>query len=209
MDILSLELRKLGLKEKEVAIYLAGLELGPSAVQNIAQKAKVTRPTTYEIIKILETKGLFTEIINNKKRVFLAQSPEKILAILRQQKRELEEKEREFIRIIATLESKYAGGEKSGVQVFHGKEGVEFLKEQILFIPTKEIVVFTSEETKVKLWCGILEKRLGKLLIQQRITPKLNGTLFLADKAIFISSKKQEGYLLNNPLVIDSLKHLF
>ena len=208
MDILSLELRKLGLKEKEVAVYLAGLELGPSTAQNIAKKAEVTRPTTYEIIKVLEKKGLFAEITHNKKRAFLAQSPEKILGILRLQKKELEEKEREFIRIIATLESKYAGGEKSGIQVFQGKEEIEFLEEQILFTPVKDIVVFTSEEAKVKLWYKILEKRLGKLSIQQTITLKLQGTLFLADKAIFVSAKKQEGYLLDNPLVIDSLKRL-
>ena len=88
---IELELRKLGLKEKEVQVYLAGLELGPSSVQKIAEMAKITRPTTYEIIKILEKKGLFVEIKQKKKRVFIAQSPERILGILRIQKREIEE----------------------------------------------------------------------------------------------------------------------
>ena len=56
---IELELRKLGLNEKEVKVYLTGLELGPNSVQNIAASAKITRPTTYEIIKKLEAKGLF------------------------------------------------------------------------------------------------------------------------------------------------------
>ena len=61
MEILALELRKLGLREKEVRVYLTGLELGPSSVQVIAKRAKITRPTTYEIIKTLKEKGLFVE----------------------------------------------------------------------------------------------------------------------------------------------------
>ncbi len=38
---IELELRKLGLTEKEVRVYLAGLELGPSSVQNIAKRAEI------------------------------------------------------------------------------------------------------------------------------------------------------------------------
>ena len=41
MEIIPLELRKLGLREKEVSVYLAGLELGPSSVQDIAKKQKL------------------------------------------------------------------------------------------------------------------------------------------------------------------------
>ena len=74
---MELELRKLGLTEKEVRVYLAGLELGPSSVQKIAEMAKITRPTSYEIIKKLEQKGLFAKTTQNKKRHFSAQSPEK------------------------------------------------------------------------------------------------------------------------------------
>jgi len=104
---IELELRKLGITEKEAKIYLAGLELGPSSVQKIAQLTKITRPTTYETIRKLEQKGLFSEAKQKTKRYFTAQSPERILGILRTQKREIEEKEREFIRIIASLEEKY------------------------------------------------------------------------------------------------------
>jgi len=121
---IELELRKLGLTEKEVRVYLAGLDLGPSSMKQIAEIAKIARPTTYEILKNLEGKGLFFATKQKKKRYFSAQSPERILGILRVQKREIEEKEREFIRIIAALESKYSK-EKEGVKVFKGKEGLK------------------------------------------------------------------------------------
>lgn len=206
MDTLPLELRKLGLKEKEVKVYLAGLELGPSSVQAIAQKSAITRPTMYEILKILEDKGLFRGVQHAKKRLFVANSPEKILHILRLQKRELEEREREFIRIIAALESRY---EKRGLQIYKGKEGLKVLEEQILFTSTKNIVVFSSGNKKIKKWYNTLQKRLGKLSIKEKTVPYLQGTLFLGEKAIFLSDTKQEGYLLDSPLVVETLKALY
>lgn len=213
MDILPLELRKLGLKEKEVKVYLAGLELGPASVQAIAQKSAITRPTMYEILKILESKGMFGEARQGKKRLFVAHSPEKILGILRLQKRELEEKEREFIRIIAALESKYASKAKGAIRVFRGKQGLQMLEEQLLFTPEREIVVFSSEWSSVekkrrKAIYEKIRKRLGKFTVQEKQAPRLAGTLYLLDKAIFLSNKKQEGYLIDNLLVVDSLKHL-
>lgn len=206
MDILPLELRKLGLKEKEAVVYLAGLDLGPESLQNIARKSEVTRPTAYGIVKTLQEKGLFREVKQGKKRLFVANSPEKILHILHLQKRELEEREREFIRIIAALESRY---EKKGLQIYKGKEGLEALEEQILFTASRDIVVFSSGNQKIKKWYSVLRKRLGKISIQEKTVPHLQGTLFLGEKAIFLSDTKQEGYLIDNPLVVDSLKRLW
>ncbi len=50
-EILPLELKKLGLTDKEVRVYLATLELGYTTVQKIAQAAKISRPTAYAVIK--------------------------------------------------------------------------------------------------------------------------------------------------------------
>jgi len=90
MDIIAFELRKLGLKEKEVAIYLAALELGYSPVQLIARQAGVSRPTAYEIINELIKKGLMREskrkgLTKGEKNLFSAESPDKLLGLLRVQ----------------------------------------------------------------------------------------------------------------------------
>lgn len=204
---IELELRKLGLTEKEVRVYLAGLELGPSSVQNIAKTAKIARPTVYEIIKKLEDKKLFIEGKEKGKRVFIAQSPEKILALLRIQKREIEEKEREFIRIIAALEAKYSK-EKGEVKIFRGKEGVKTLEEIFSFSPTSEIIAINLKESKnIKTIFQKIKKRLGKIEIK-KINIKLDGTLFIFDKAIFFPFKKTEGYLIENSFIVNLLKSL-
>ncbi|MCH8048855.1 hypothetical protein IIC44_02040 [Patescibacteria group bacterium] len=166
------------------------------------------------ILEILKGKGLFAEIRKEKKRYFIAQSPEKILGILRLQKRELEEREREFIRIIAALDSKYSSKKRGGIQVFKGEEGLDVLEEQLLFISSPDIFVLTSEDSSLKKQhrnkiYEKIKKRLGKFIVQEKNIPELEGTLFFTkDKIIFISAKKQEGYLIDSPLVIASLKSL-
>ena len=231
-ELIPLELRKLGLKDKEVKVYLAGLELGPSPVQNIARKAEVVRPTAYEIIKILKAKGLFVETVKGRKRLFAAQSPEKILQLLRTQKRELAEKEREFIRIIAALESKYYSGERGGISVFHGEEGINMLEEKISFAAIPEIMVFASraneEEMKrrEKIYRQI-RSRLGKIEVKELCAEQTKlplaygkrkflssphlvpGTLVIFDHAVFFPAENLKGYLIENQLVVKLLKSFF
>jgi len=195
---IELELRKLGLNEKEVKVYLAGLELGASSVKNIAQKIKIPRPTVYEIITSLEKKGLFAEVKQKKKRYFLAQSPTQILRFLRIQKREIEEKEREFIRIISALEAKYSK-EKEGFKVYKGKEGLKAISEIISFTSVPQIFIINpklnpiSVKERKKIF-QLIKKRLGKIEIKE-ININLKGGLIIFDKVIFFPLGKKEGFL--------------
>lgn len=196
---MELELRKLGLSEKEVRVYLAGLELGPNSVQNIAKEAGLTRPTAYEIIKKLEDKKLFLKTKQRGKRLFRAQSPESILGILRTQKREIEEKEREFIRIIATLEAKYS--KEEGVRVFKGKESLRSLEEIISFSSTPKIIIINQNDISIsskslKRVYQEIKKRLGKIEFQELKVEKFNGAMIIFDKVIYFPSGKQEVFLI-------------
>lgn len=196
---IELELRKLGLNEKEVRVYLAGLELGPNSVQNIASDAEITRPTAYEIIRKLEEKGLFIETKERGKKYFIAQSPEKILGILRTKKREIEEKEREFIRIISSLETQYLK-EKKEFQIFKGADGLKALEEILSFTSTPEILVINpkniliSAKIKNKIYSEI-KKRLGKLELKE-INAKIDGSLIIFDKVIFFPKKDNKIFYL-------------
>jgi len=197
---IELELRKLGLTEKEVRIYLAGLELGPDSVQNIARIARLTRPTAYGIIKKLEEKKLFIETKQKGKRTFSAQSPEHILGILRTQEREIEERQREFIRIIAALEAKYSK-EKENIRVFKGKESFKTLAETISFTSVPQILIvnpgnvpINSKELK-KIYQAI-KKRLGKVEVKEIINPKFRGSLMVFDRVVYFPSSKPEAFLM-------------
>lgn len=197
---IELEIRKLGLTEKEVKTYLAGLELGPSSVQKLAQKTGLSRPTTYEIIKKLRGKGLFAKVKGKKKRYFVAQSPERILGILRIQKKEIEEKEREFIRIIASLEARCLK-EKEEIKVFKGKEGLNALAEIISFSSVPEITIVNPKKIPIavkerkKIYQEI-KKRLGRLSIKE-INSEVSGSLIIFDKTVFFSQNKKVAFLFS------------
>lgn len=137
--------------------------------------------------------------------MFVAQSPERILGLLRIQKREIEEKEREFIRIIAALESKYSK-EKGEIKLYKGKEGLKVLEEILSFSPTPKIFV-VNPKANLKPIFQKIKKRLGKLDLKEIKVP-LEGTLIIFDKAIFLPSKKPEGFLIENPLIVNLLKSL-
>ena len=51
-------LKKLGLSNREIAIYLAGIKTGPSLASQIAKQANISRTLTYHLLKLLENKGI-------------------------------------------------------------------------------------------------------------------------------------------------------
>ena len=56
-------LTKLGLSDKEIAVYTALLSLGSAPVRSVSELAKVNRGTSYDILKSLR-KRIFNFIIN-------------------------------------------------------------------------------------------------------------------------------------------------
>jgi predicted transcriptional regulator len=76
MEPLIQELKKLNLTEKEARVYLALLELGPSTPYKIAKRSRLKRPTAYVIAEELVEKGLIVQMTGEKKRMYIARSPE-------------------------------------------------------------------------------------------------------------------------------------
>jgi sugar-specific transcriptional regulator TrmB len=75
MNDLIKELRHFGLSDKEAAVYLASLNLGPASVQDLSHKSKVNRATTYVVIESLTTQGLMSTFVKDKKRYFALAAP--------------------------------------------------------------------------------------------------------------------------------------
>lgn len=127
------ELTSLGLKDKEAAVYLASLEIGPSPVQPISKKAKVVRATTYVVLEELMQMGLITKYKEGKKTLFSAEAPHQLLRLLERQQEEIQEKKREVESILPELQilTKAAAG-KPSVRYFEGKEGLRAIRQEIL-----------------------------------------------------------------------------
>jgi HTH-type transcriptional regulator, sugar sensing transcriptional regulator len=126
-------LKNFGLSEKEISVYLSLVELGPSPVRAISQKAKVNRGTTYDILKALMQLGVVSYFNKESKQYFMAEEPEKLLTAIDQKKEDLEEVRaslKENLPLIKTLFEKQGG--KPVVKFYEGSKGVRQIFEDVL-----------------------------------------------------------------------------
>jgi len=131
--MLEKELQKLGLSDKEAKVYLSSMELGPSPVQVIAQKAGVNRATTYVMIESLISRGLMSSFEKGKKKFFTAESPEQLVALLHKEEAEVKEKTRQMMEILPELKILFAAAEeKPKVKFFEGIEGLRAIQDDVL-----------------------------------------------------------------------------
>jgi sugar-specific transcriptional regulator TrmB len=126
-------LKNFGLSEKEIAVYLALIELGPSSVRDIALKSKVNRGTSYDILKSLITLGIVSYYNKESKQYFIAEVPEKLLLAIDQKKEDLDEVRKnveQSLPFIKTLFEKQGG--KPAVKLYEGAKGIKQILEDIL-----------------------------------------------------------------------------
>jgi len=84
--MLEQELQKLGLQEHEAKIYLACLELGHASVSKISKIAGLNRTTGYDVLERLTKYGIVSRT-GAKKKIYLAESPQKLKFYLEEKKR--------------------------------------------------------------------------------------------------------------------------
>ncbi len=75
-------LMALGLAPKEADVYLAMLELGPTNIQAVAEKASVNRSTTYVQLESLMDKGLASSYDRMGKTYYVAEHPERLQSMV-------------------------------------------------------------------------------------------------------------------------------
>lgn len=134
---------KIEFNKNEIAVYLACLELGKSTVIQIAKKAGLKRTTVYGIIDSLLDKGLLSKFEDEKGQKLLAESPDKLVNILKQKQNELLNIMPNLLAITNT-ESDI----KPEVKFYQGKEGLIAVYEDTLASCQKgdEILSFASTE---------------------------------------------------------------
>lgn len=141
------ELRHLGLSDKEAGIYLASLELGPAAVQDISHKAKINRATTYVMIESLSARGLISTFVRGKKRYYAPENPERLVSIIRMQQNELEEKQKEFEKALPLLYSLYnAEGAKPQIRYLEGLEGLKTVRQNFEQLEGEFVQIIAFDE---------------------------------------------------------------
>jgi len=224
MDI-ETTLQQYGLRDKEVKIYLALLQLGISSVHDVAGRAHIQRTTTYDILKALKEKGLVSFVVREKKTFFEAAHPAKFLT-------NLKEKENKMNAILpALMEMKESVTEKPKITIFEGKAGMISLMEDILD-SKKHFLVYASKtamESLLQFHFGhFIERRIKagikvkailneephtKELLEYKIVNKKfdTATFIYGNKVAILSLSKKEpvGIFIENKEIADTQKQVF
>ena len=83
-------LKKIGLTENEIKIYLDLLKSGSSTAYEISKRINIYRVHVYDKLEQLINKGLVTYIYKSSKKHFQATNPSKIKDHLEEKKKEIE-----------------------------------------------------------------------------------------------------------------------
>lgn len=120
------DLQKFDLSESEARVYLACLELGPSSVQQIANKAKLNRVTVYGLIDSLIKQGfLREEMVKNKKKI-AAYPPMKLYDVVTRRDDEIKRQVRLLDNLVPELKKKMNTGSSSTNLIYYeGEEGLK------------------------------------------------------------------------------------
>lgn len=120
-------LKKIGLDNKEIQVYLSNLELGQSPAAMISKKSNIQRELTYVVLKRLEQKGIASSVIKNHKKFYSVISPDELV-------KQLEEKQYLLKKIIPELNKikKKKSIEKPNSETFEGVEGIKTIFNNIL-----------------------------------------------------------------------------
>jgi len=186
---------RLGLSEKEAAVYLAALELGEDTVQHIAEKSKVNRATTYVILEKLMSLGLASSVERGKKTVFVAEDPHELGNLFEAQLREVEERKRLLKQSMTQLQAIHnASTDKPIVRFFEGADGLEALDRY------GHADVARTQEYLSIFPADILEKRFParrKAAVQERVAAGLRSRVIYTH---------EDGAVLNEEVNKDQLR---
>lgn len=138
------ELKKLNLTEKEARVYLALLELGPSTPYKIAKRSRLKRPTAYVIAEELVEKGLIVQMTGEKKKQYIARSPESYIEDVESRVADA----KKVLPELLALQRKQS--EKPNVLYFEGIEGLEqAYNYKLKDFRNKEIVGFFARANEL------------------------------------------------------------
>lgn len=158
-----------GLSEKEAKIYISLLQVGPAAVQKIADKSSLARSTVYEILDSLIKRGLVNTYLKKKVKYFSPEEPDKLVRQAQNQVDSLKNALPELEAITGLSR------QKPTVRFYQGKEQIKLILEEILN-EAQELYSFAVAEDLLTI--------LGdyhKWFLTQRLKKKIPLKLILKD----------------------------
>ena len=140
MSTFETELMRLGLNEKEVAVYLTLLSHGPSSVRKLAGISGINRGTTYDVLRTLKDRGLVCFYNEDMKQCFVAEDPSRLHELVVAQEAEVARAKTAVAELIPELRSLHDRGANRPVsRYYEGPQGVRAILLDVLDTMEKEL----------------------------------------------------------------------
>ena len=142
-------LKKMGLSDNEIQIYVSLLRGGEASAYELSQKTGIYRPHVYDKLETLLKKGLISYVHKGgKKKVFQAYHPNKLLGYLEEKNNEIIKTKEELLNCLPELVSlSQEDNPETKVEVFKGKEGLKVFLTDIINTK-KDVCLFGLDDTK-------------------------------------------------------------
>ncbi len=126
-------LEKIGLSKAEIKVYLSLLELGSVPSGKITKETNLIKSTVYETIRRLQQKGLVSYIIKEGMKHFEAAEPDRIIDFIHENKRKLDETEKEAKKLVHELKEGFdILKPQAEAHVLEGIEGFKTMRRDVL-----------------------------------------------------------------------------
>ena len=181
-------LKKAGLSQNEIKVYLKLLELRESTSGPLIKSIGINSSKVYESLEKLEKKGIISHIKKANKKYFQATNPERLLDYIDDKKRQLDEEKEDLKEILPDLKlrMKKRDEEYQEATIFQDIKGYRTLLENMVkeLSPKGSYLAFAS---------GMLKEVLGDywfIFQDKKKKAKINARCLWDIKV-----KKQEDYL--------------
>jgi len=139
----------------------------------LAELAELNRGTAYDILKKLQELGLVAFYHQDTKQRFVAEDPEKLLKILKEQEAELKSAKEKFSELIPELKSlQDKDGNRPVTKFYEGSAGIKFILDDVLssMKDLDKYFVYSSEGIREDVYAAFPE--FNNKRIKQGITAK-------------------------------------
>ncbi len=193
-------LKEYGLSDKETAVYLSLVKIGPSPVRILSQNSGVNRGTTYDILKNLISQGLVSYYNKESHQYFAAEPPEKLVSALEQKQKDLELVKEKIEQSMPELQ--LAFGQKGGkpvMRLYEGPKGIKQILEDVLDVMSKSedktYYVYSSANVRKNIHQSMPDfssKRVKKKISVKTIALGPGGQLVGLDERKWLKNNKTE-----------------
>ncbi len=187
-------LRKLGLTDGEIRVYIALLRQGSSTVGPIIDKAKISSSKVYVILDKLLDKGLASYVLKEKTKYFQAAPPIALKEILEKKSQEIEETKKELDNSIVAIKAlQKLKSPHEGARIYRGYKALTAAwHEAVNSIPSGGEYIFFSVGYGEDAFLKRFFEKMARELRKKKIT--IHGVAQSSEKKLYDKYYRKFGY---------------